>query len=78
MPPHNERPSSNIDELSGVEGSMPKFARRRSPPSTHQVVTDEVDAEMYDKADADVSSIKCLTSWMRERRANVKKNRGRD
>ena len=45
---NNIRPASNVDELSGVDGLMPKFARRRSSPATHQAVSGEVDAEMYD------------------------------
>ena len=59
---HNIRPPSNIDELSGAEGLMPQFVRRRSAPATHQVVTDEIDAEMYDTGDMDGTSMKSLAA----------------
>ena len=65
QPMGNVLPASNIDELSGVEGLMPQFSRRRSAPSTHQVVTGEVDVEMYDKHDQDVTSSKGLSSWLK-------------
>ena len=40
--------STNLDDLAGVEGCMPKFARRRSAPYAHHVIADEVGAEMYE------------------------------
>ena len=69
---HNVRPASNVDELSGVEGLMPKFARRRSAPANHQVVSDEVDAEMYDGSDSGISSMKGLAEWLKEEKDESK------
>ena len=68
----NSRPASNIDELSGVEGLMPKFVRRRSAPASHQVVTDEIDAEMYD-ADPEITSMRGLADFLK-----AEKEEGKD
>ena len=53
--------ASNLDDLAGVEGLMPKLVRRRSAPSGHQVITEEVDSEMYDKTDGDILNMKELS-----------------
>ena len=70
MPGLEQRPlianitvASNLDDLDGVEGLMPRFIRRRSAPAGHQVVSDEVDAEMYEKADGDILRFKDLSAW---------------
>ena len=62
---HNIRPHSNIDELSGVEGLMPQFARRRSAPASHQVVTGDIDYEMYDTGESDIHSINNFAAWVK-------------
>ena len=69
---NNVKPASNIDELSGVETLLPKFIRRRSAPATHQVVTDEVDFEMYDKVDRDASSLEDLSVWLKGEKGDSK------
>ena len=56
--------ASNLDDLAGVEGLMPKFARRRTAPAAHQVITDEVGAEMYDLSEGDVANFKDSDSRM--------------
>ena len=57
--------ASNLDDIAGVSGLMPRFIRRSSVPAGRQVVSDEVDAEMYDKADGDILSFKDLSSWLK-------------
>ena len=53
---------SHIDELTGVEGLIPSFVRRRSSPFGHDVATDEVEAEMYDRGEKDIVHMKDLTT----------------
>ena len=58
----NLRASSNLADLAGVGFLAPKFARRRSAPTNHQVITDEVDAEKYDRADGAKMRLQDLAS----------------
>ena len=56
----NIRPSSNMGDLAGIEGLMPKFARRRSEPKALHVPTDAFDAEMMGRSEGDVVNFKNL------------------
>ena len=69
---HNMIPASAIDELSGVDGPMPRFIRRRSAPVGHCVVSDCVDAEMYDKGEKDITDMKDLSIWLKAGKENTK------
>ena len=63
---------SQIDELSGVEGLMPRFIRRMSAPAGHYVATDEVDAEMYDKGEKDILNVKDISTWLKAEKDETK------
>ena len=72
MPGFSQRPlisnlieASNLDDLAGVGGLMPRFIRRKSSPAGHHVVPDEVDAEMYDRSERDILNLKDLASWLK-------------
>ena len=64
--------SSNLDGPAGVEGLMPRFIRRRSATSGHQVAPDEIDAEMYEKPDGVILSFKDLPSWLKTEKGESK------
>ena len=68
----NVIPPSNLDDFEGVEGLMPKFVRRRSAPAAHQVITDEVDAEMYERGPGDVSDLRELASLIKAEKEDNK------
>ena len=44
---------------------MPQFVRRRSAPAAHQVITDEVDAGMYESKPGEVSDMRELASLLK-------------
>lgn len=44
---------------------MPRFIRRRSSPDGQTVVTDEVDAEMYDRGEKDILNVKDLSTRLK-------------
>ena len=56
---------------------MPKVVRRRSAPATHQVASGEADAEMYDKAESDLSYAKDLVAWLKAEKMKTRMGRGR-
>ena len=62
----NLTPSRQLDDLNGVEQLTPQFVRRRSAPAAHQVITDEVDAEMYEARSGEVSDLRELASLLKE------------
>ena len=65
--------ASNLDDLAGVEGIMPRFIRRKSAPAGHQVASGEIDSEMYDRLDGDIMNLKDLSSWLK-----AEKDEGKD
>ena len=68
----NITPSLRLDDLAGVEQLMPQFVRRRSAPSAHQVITDEVDAEMYESRAGEVSDLRELASLVKAEKEDSK------
>ena len=64
--------SSNLDDLAGVVGLTPRFIQRRSAPAGHQVVSDEVDAEMYEKAECDILNFEDLPPWLKSEKDEIK------
>ena len=50
----NVAPPSNLDQMSGLVGRMPRIIRRRSAPAAHQLATDEVGDEAIDAADPEL------------------------
>ena len=68
----NITPSKRLDDLEGVEQLMPQFVRRRSAPAAHQVITDEVDAEMYESKPVEISDMRELASLLKAEKDDSK------
>ena len=56
--PNETPPLTNFGDLAGEEGPVPKFACRRPARAARQVITDDVDAEKYARAEGDVANYK--------------------
>ena len=68
----NITPSKRLGDLEGLEQLMPQFVRRRSAPASHQVITDEVDAEMFESKSGEISDMRELASLLKAEKEDNK------